>query len=820
MIFYVLKKKAALLRLYEKKEKKEEVCLENVKLFLYLSNMPQDKFLVILPYLQFIDYNFSSQAMSLSTIKNCTTSIKNVASKIVKTSKRNILTKKDISNYLKMFVNFVNNPVDILKPLTQQYSLLRFQVDFSDVWQAGEINKEHCNINIKKAKHQAKDSDTTSTLPIQKAKEAKHFFKSLNACYRLLKTIREDDKISRKRGFELYKRFWLDLFSSFDKKAQFDFYMENSALPIDVKRLCGFFEHCVLGYLPEAEYSLKALADELMLRTYNIPNVCALGSSDPKKKALENFEILLTNYFHDEGRCEVDYALETQIKGCFVLCLYGVITVSVFIGSLFAPDGAVNPTHLTNLLISVSFLALSGIGTYGQLVDWHNSIFSDACIAAFDFCLNNHNTYNPAAFTFLGATNVVYYLYRLYQFFSYTSEWFDTTIALPFKYTELAVEHEYISPIVNLITELPLLSLAGLYAFVDTQNDTHGRTLTNDIFSGIYNFFVFCEYVTIYKNLKRNFILFRALNLDKTGKKQAIIEKLENAKHTFFNKPASEIAPFYNSDSDSDNDGDNDEVPVDVLSIAYELPTIYVEQNNLYRLRTKKSFAAVCALTTIYPAYLLSNDKAQTLYNQYGGSNDTQKEMVAYTFGIVSCFVATSVVFFQTWKIIDSLFDLFSSAPQNIEPGRKNKVFNAVNLVISSAQSALRTFPEGLSAYFVLSDKVPSSLVFILLAPYCFAQFLSYINFYFEQYEKIQGSRIAMLFSQLLCCCFPLESFVKAQPQYYLLIERINLTIDFIAGARKTHIDAFSKHYHVEADSHSSSGNRAVATLRQLAENL
>ena len=628
-------KKAELLKIYEKKEKKAEVCLENVKLFLYLSNMPQDKFLVFLPYLHFIDYNFSSQAMSLSTIKNCTTSIKNVASKIVKTSKRNILTKKDISNYLKMFVNFVNNPVAILKPLTQQYSLLRFHVDFSDVWQYGDLNKDQCDLHIKTAK----DRNTGPDVYIQEEKDARQFFKSLNACYLLLKTIKEDDKISRKMDFELYKRFWLDLFSSFDKKAQFDFYMENSALTTDVKRLCGFFEHCVLWYLPEAEYSLKALADELMRRTYNIPNVSAVDSSDTKKKALENFEILLTNYFHDEGRSDVDDALEKERQDDCFACMFIALTLPLIM------LGNGDPEYMTEtvaLLIGAGLFALSGIGTYGQLVDWHNSIYSDACIAAFDFCLNNHNTYNPAAFTFLGVTNVVYYLYRLYQFFSYTSEWFDTTIALPFKYNALAVEHEYISPIVNLITELPLLSLAGLYAFVDTQNDAHGRTLTNDIFSGIYNFFVFCEYVTIYKNLKRNFILFRALNLDKTGKKQAIIEKLENAKHTFFNKPASEIAPFYNSDSDSDNDGDNDEVPVDVLSIAYELPTIYVEQNNLYRSRTKKGVSAVCALSTIYPAYLLSNDKAQTLYNQYGGSNDTQKEMVAYTFGIVSCFVAVN----------------------------------------------------------------------------------------------------------------------------------------------------------------------------------
>ncbi|CAO5675877.1 MAG: hypothetical protein HEEMFOPI_01157 [Holosporales bacterium] len=108
--------------------------------------------------------------------------------------------------------------------------------------------------------------------------------------------------------------------------------------------------------------------------------------------------------------------------------------------------------------------------------------------------------------------------------------------------------------------------------------------------------------------------------------------------------------------------------------------------------------------------------------------------------GIISAVFTTALTTFQTGRVVEGLFDLFATTPENAEAGRKSKLFNGINLAFSTFEAAFRTLPVGMVTYFALQGRVPDSLFWPLLVANCLVTMCTFINYFFDHYQKLPAA--------------------------------------------------------------------------------
>ncbi len=94
----------------------------------------------------------------------------------------------------------------------------------------------------------------------------------------------------------------------------------------------------------------------------------------------------------------------------------------------------------------------------------------------------------------------------------------------------------------------------------------------------------------------------------------------------------------------------------------------------------------------------------------------------------------------QTWRVVDGLFDLFNNTPKHPEAGKRSKVFNGINLTFSTFEAVFRTAPIAMINYFAMNGTVPDAIFWPLLMLNCFVTMCTYINYFFEHYQKMPST--------------------------------------------------------------------------------
>lgn len=89
-------------------------------------------------------------------------------------------------------------------------------------------------------------------------------------------------------------------------------------------------------------------------------------------------------------------------------------------------------------------------------------------------------------------------------------------------------------------------------------------------------------------------------------------------------------------------------------------------------------------------------------------------------------------------QVSNRLGDLFSDTPVDPQPGQKNKWFNALNLVYSTSQAAVRAAPYGMLAYLALQGDTASLATLGTVA--LTGKTMNFITYFQERYRTIPGA--------------------------------------------------------------------------------
>lgn len=194
--------------------------------------------------------------------------------------------------------------------------------------------------------------------------------------------------------------------------------------------------------------------------------------------------------------------------------------------------------------------------------------------------------------------------------------------------------------------------------------------------------------------------------------------------------------------------------------------------------------------------------------------------------GGISAAFTTALTTLQTFKVVDGLFDLFSKHPNNAEAGRKSKVFNGVNLAFSTLEAAFRTLPVAMMNYFAMDGIVPDSIFWPLLVANCLVTMCTFINYFFDHYQKLpaalQASWGIYLMAKEKVWGTPYESPKAFYQKYDGLQKKVDDLITHVAKMKDTDLKALANTLDIQEknEEEESSVVSALQTVRVVAEGM
>lgn len=190
--------------------------------------------------------------------------------------------------------------------------------------------------------------------------------------------------------------------------------------------------------------------------------------------------------------------------------------------------------------------------------------------------------------------------------------------------------------------------------------------------------------------------------------------------------------------------------------------------------------------------------------------------------GAISALFTTALTTFQTGRVVDGLFDLFSKNPKNAEAGRKSKIFNGVNLAFSTFEAAFRTLPIAMIMYFAMQDRVPNAIFWPLLVANCLVTMCTFINYFFDHYQKLPAvvQQAWWVFHALKAKVFntPLDKEPGYHNMHAVLQNKLDCVTNHVAKMTDDNIKALTQKLAIaESEEEKES---PIETLRIIAEGL